>query len=92
MSQPKPWMSAFGVRPQPVGETHALNISAGVSNSSVLRRLSFSCLATLFKSACEHTDKSVPLGKHCLKRPLIFSLEPRGGGTLACGRICQCIN
>jgi len=42
-------MSAFGVPPQPVDATHALNLSAGVSNPSVLRGRSFSCRATLFR-------------------------------------------
>ena len=35
-------MSAFGVPPQPVDATQALNLSAGVSNSSVLRGRSLS--------------------------------------------------
>ncbi len=39
------------VPPQPVDATHASNLSAGVSNSSVLRGRSFSCRATLFKWA-----------------------------------------
>ena len=37
--------------PQPVNATHALNLSAGVSNPNVLRGRSLSCLATLFSSA-----------------------------------------
>ncbi len=42
-------MSAFRVPPQPIDATQALNLSAGVSNSSVLRGRSFSCRATLFR-------------------------------------------
>src|SRR4051812_5232756 len=34
-------------------------------------------------SACENTDRSVPLGKYCRSRPLVFSLEPRCQGL--CG-------
>ena len=36
-----------------------------------------------FRWACECTDKSVPLGKYCLSRPLVFSFEPRCHGL--CG-------
>ena len=39
----------FWLPPQPVDATQALNLSAGVSNSSVLRGRSFSCRATLFR-------------------------------------------
>src|SRR6266436_912950 len=49
---------------QPVDATQALNLSAGVSNCKVSRGRSFSWRATLFKWACECTDKSVPLGKY----------------------------
>jgi len=38
-------MSALPLPPQPVDATHALNLSAGVSNSNVLRGRSFSCRA-----------------------------------------------
>jgi hypothetical protein len=47
---------------QPIDATQALNLSAGVSKFNVFRGRSFNCLATLFNSACEYTDKSVPLG------------------------------
>ncbi len=43
--------SVFPVSPQPIDATQALNLSAGVSNSNVLRGRSFSCRATLFRSA-----------------------------------------
>jgi hypothetical protein len=46
-------MAAFGVPPQSVNATHALNRSAGVSNSNVLRGLSFSCRATLLTDAAD---------------------------------------
>jgi hypothetical protein len=58
---------------QSANATHALNLSAGVSNSGVLRGRSLSCRATLFRSACECTDKSVPLGKYCRSNPFVFS-------------------
>ena len=38
-AQGKVW---YALPPQPVNATHALNLSAGVSNSNVLRGLSFS--------------------------------------------------
>jgi hypothetical protein len=31
----------------------------------------------LLSWACEYTDRSVPFGKYCRSRPLVFSLEPR---------------
>ena len=48
---------------QPVDATHALNVSAGVANSSVLRGRSLSCRATASKCSCECTDRFVLLGK-----------------------------
>ena len=63
-------MSEFEMPVQPVDATHALNRSAGVSNPSVLRGRSFNWRATAFSFACECTDKSVPLGKYCLSKPL----------------------
>ncbi len=71
------------VPPQPIDATQALNRSAGVSNSSVLRGRSLSSRATLFRCACECTDKSVLFGKYCRSRPFVFSLEPRCHGL--CG-------
>ncbi len=41
--------SGLHLPPQPIDATQALNLSAGVSNSSVLRGRSFSCRATLFR-------------------------------------------
>src|ERR1700688_4258861 len=76
-------MSVHRVPAQPVDATQALNLSAGVSNCKVSRGRSFSCRATLFRWACEWTDKSVPLGKYCLSRPLVFSFDPRCHGL--CG-------
>src|SRR5476651_667565 len=73
----------FVLPAQPVDATQALNLSAGVSNCKVSRGRSFSWRATLFKWACECTDKSVPLGKYCLSRPLVFSFDPRCHGL--CG-------
>src|SRR5262249_7601967 len=70
----------FQVPAQVVDATRALNRSAGVANPRVLRGRSLSCRATLLSRACEHTDKSVPFGKYCGGRPLVFSLEPRCHG------------
>src|SRR5258706_7957995 len=76
-------MSAFGVPAQRVDATQALIFSAGVSNCKVSRGRSLSGRATLFRWACECTDKSVPFGKYCLSRPLVFSFDPRCHGL--CG-------
>jgi len=70
----------FWLHHQPVNATHALNRSASVSYPNVLRGRSFNCRATLFNVACECTDNSVPFGKYCLRRRLVFSLEPRCQG------------
>ena len=67
---------------QPVDATQALKRSAGVSNSRVWRGRPLSLRAILFRCSCECTDKSVPLGKYCRSRPLVFSLEPRCQGLL----------
>ena len=48
--------------------------------SQSLRGRSLSCRATLLSWACEYTDRSVPFGKYCRSRPLVFSLEPRCHG------------
>ena len=63
-----------------VDATHVLNRSAGVSNPSVLRGLSFNCRATALSFVCECTDKSVPFGKYCRINRLVFSLDPRCHG------------
>ena len=45
---------------------------------------SFVELASHFvQIGCECTNKSVPFGKYCLSRPLVFSFEPRYHGL--CG-------
>ncbi len=71
------------LRLQLVDATHALNLSAGVSNSNVSRGRSFNSRATLLSVACECTDKSVPFGKYCRNNRLVFSFEPRCQGL--CG-------
>jgi len=68
-------MTAFGLRFQPVDATHWLNRSAGVSKFNVFLGRAFSCLATALSLACECTDRSVPFGKYCLSRPLVFSFH-----------------
>jgi hypothetical protein len=70
----------FVLRSQPVDATQAFKLSAGVSKPKVLRGRSFNRLATAFSLAWECTDKSVPLGKYCLSKPFVFSLEPRCHG------------
>jgi len=65
---------------QAVAATQASKRSAGVSNSSVFRGRPFSLRAILSRCSCECTDKSVPLGKYCLNRPLVFSFDPRCQG------------
>src|SRR5665647_3257815 len=70
----------FSVWIQPVDATHALNRSAGVSKSRVFLGRSFSLRATALSFTCECTDTSVPLGKYCLNKPLVFSFVPRCQG------------
>src|ERR1700692_2058499 len=82
-SRPGLLMSVHRLSAQPVDATQALNLSGGVSNCKVSRGRSFSGRATLFRWACECTDKSVPFGKYCLSRPLVFSFDPRCHGL--CG-------
>src|SRR5450759_703110 len=72
--------SALRVRIQAVDATHALNRSAGVSKSRVFLGRSFSLRATALSFTCECTDKSVPLGKYCRNKPLVFSFDPRCQG------------
>jgi len=76
-------MSGFEMPAQAVDATQALNCSAGVANPKVVRGRSLSCRATLLSCACEYTDKSIPFGKYCRRRPLVISLEPRCHGR--CG-------
>src|SRR3974390_3485990 len=83
LSDLRPAHVHFWLPVQPVDATQALNLSAGVSNPRVLRGRSLSWRATLFRWACEYTDRSAPFGKYCLSRPLVFSLEPRCHGL--CG-------
>ena len=73
----------FGLRFQPVDATHWLNRSAGVSKSSVFLGRSLSCRATAFSLFWWTFDRSIPFGKYCLRRPLVFSFEPRCHGC--CG-------
>ena len=68
-------MSAFRVSAQAVDATQALNRWAGVSKPKVLRGRSLSWRATRSRRACVYADKSVPFGKYCRSRPLVFSLS-----------------
>ena len=51
--------------------------SIGFMNASRLRGRSLSSWATQSRSSLLCTPRSVPLGKYCLSRPLVFSLVPR---------------
>ena len=62
---------------QPVDATHALKRSAGVSCPSVFRGRSLRCLATALSFAWLCIDKSVPFGKYCRCKRLVFSFVPR---------------
>ena len=68
---------------QLIDATHALKRSAGVSYPSVIRGRSLSCLATALSFAWLCIDKSVPFGKYCRSRRLVFSFVPRCQGE--CG-------
>jgi hypothetical protein len=57
--------------------------SAGVLHPSVLRGRLFSVAATAARSSGPCRERSVPFGKHCRSRPLVFSLVPRCHGL--CG-------
>src|ERR1700728_2040042 len=72
--------SPIGLSFQPVDATHWPNRCAGVSKFNVFRGRSFSCRATAFNLVCEGSDKSVPFGKYCLSKPLVFSFDPRCQG------------
>jgi len=75
-------MSALHLLIQLIDATHWLNRSAGVAKFNVFLGRAFNCLATALSLACECTDRSVPFGKYCLSRPLVFSLDPRCQGLL----------
>ena len=67
MDQPATRIDRHVVRIQPFDAMPSLNISAGVRKPSVLRGLSFNCLAIALS----------PLGMHCLSNLFVFSLLPR---------------
>ena len=54
----------FAGRIQPVNATHSLNISAGVWKPSVLRGLSFNCLAIALSWVWEKSERSMPFGMY----------------------------
>src|SRR5262245_32402024 len=58
----------------------ARSLSAGVSNPKVFRGRWLSRRAILFRLAWEKCERSVPRGKYCRSRPLVFSLLPRCQG------------
>src|SRR5664279_489689 len=66
------------------GDTELSNNSAktstGFFHPSVLRGRSLSSSATLSRSAWVCNDRSVPFGKYCRNKPLVFSLVPRCHG------------
>src|SRR5215813_9707562 len=75
---------ALDVRFAPAGSTGHCNtarsLSAGVSNPKVFRGRWLSRRAILFRLAWEKCERSVPLGKYCRSKPLVFSLLPRCQG------------
>src|SRR6516164_7312060 len=58
----------------------ARSLSAGVSNPKVFRGRWLSRRAILFRLAWEKCESSVPRGKYCRSKPLVFSLLPRCQG------------
>ena len=58
------WNDRFRRRIQPVDATHSLNISAGVWKPSVLRGLSFNCLAIALSWVWEKSERSMPFGMY----------------------------
>jgi hypothetical protein len=69
-------LNLFELPAQAVDATQALNRSAGVSKPKVLRGRSLSWRATWLRRSCVYTDKSVPFGKYCRSRPLVFYDKP----------------
>jgi transposase InsO family protein len=61
----------------------SLSTSVGVFHPSVLRGLLLSVVAMASSSCALRRDRSVPLGKYCRSRPLVFSLVGRCQGL--CG-------
>ena len=65
------------------GRSHAViattraNASDGVLQSSVCRGRPFNSTAMRSRCFCVWADKSVPFGKYCRSRPLLFSLVAR---------------
>jgi hypothetical protein len=62
---------------QLIDATHSANFSAGVWYCKVFLGRSLSCLATALSFAWLCVDKSVPFGKYCRNRRLVFSFVPR---------------
>ena len=58
-------------------------VSAGVRQPRVLRGRPLRAAATEVRSSAVCLLRSVPLGKYCLSKPLVFSLVPRCHGL--CG-------
>lgn len=63
--------------------SNSSSASPGVFHPSVLRGRQFSALATASSSRSEYRLMSVPFGKYCRRRPLVFSSVPRCHGL--CG-------
>src|SRR6185312_7000964 len=77
-----PWiLSVVATRAVYACSSKAVNRSAGVSQPRVLRGRVLSCSATAWRSAMLWCDRSVPFGKYCRRRPLVFSLVPRCHGA-----------
>lgn len=63
--------------------SNSSSASPSVFHPSVLRGRQFSALATASSSRSEYRLMSVPFGKYCRRRPLVFSSVPRCHGL--CG-------
>ena len=64
-----------------------MNNSAGHLKPSDLRGRVFSFQAIASSSSCEKPLKSLPLGRYCRSRPLVFSLMPALPGTVRIGEV-----
>ena len=63
--------------------SHPLMTSVGVLSPRTRRGRRLTCRATAWRSRAVWTDRSLPLGKYCRSRPLVFSFVPRCQGE--CG-------
>src|SRR5215210_9325350 len=67
---------------QPVSATIRASVAAGVLYPRVLRGRVLSFSAIRSRSCWPYTERSLFLGRYCLKSPLVFSLVARCQGRL----------